>query len=180
MYDEIEADIWAWMRDFVSVRNSFYGGKFAPCPFAQRALTSQTVSVAVWRSDDVREFIRGQAVGMGDSATLTTLVMVFPPRTQMAWGLSDFVEALNTKLIPENVFLNTGIAKTTTSRYPGSAGRPYFVVVANSLEAVLRGSETLQRTEYYENWPRSQLEIVVERRARMASRYTADEEGQHL
>lgn len=179
VHEEIEADIWSWMRDFVATRNEFYGAKFAPCPFAQRALATRTVSVAVWRSGDVREFIREHALRLRDAEELTTLVMALPPRTEFAWGLTDYIEMLNTKLIPDDVFLNTGVAKTTTSRYPGSAGKPYFVVVANSLAAVLNGSATLQRTDYYQNWPRAHVEIVVERRARMASKYARTEEGDH-
>ena len=102
-FDEIEADIWVWMREFVSVKNEFYGAKFPPCPFAQKALLTETVDVAVWRSGDVRQFIRERAVDMRDSPKLTTRVMAFPPRVQLAWGISDFVEALNTELIKDNV-----------------------------------------------------------------------------
>lgn len=169
---EIEAEIWVWMREFVSVRNEFYGAKFAPCPFAQRALTLQAVDVVVWGSGHVREFVGSAARAMRDQPQLSTRVMVLPPRVQDAWGFTDFVESLNAELIPHNVFLNTGVAKTTTSRYPGSAGKPYFIVVANALQAVLQGSEQLQRTAYYQDWPATQIEIVVGRRARMAARYT--------
>jgi hypothetical protein len=168
---EIEADVWAWMREFVAVKNDFYGQKFPPCPYAQKALLQETVDVAVWRSGEVRHFIRERAENMRDTPALTTRVMAFPPRIQLAWGVSEFVEALNRELIVDNVFLNTGIAKTTVSRYPGSNGNPYFIVVANSLEAVLKGSEALLRTDYYTDWPKKHFEIVVERRARMAKRY---------
>lgn len=98
----------------------------------------------------------------------------------MAWGLSDFVERLNTELVPGNVFLNTGVAKTTTSRYPGSGAQPYFIVVANSLDAVLKGSESLQRTDYYADWPRSHFEIVVQRRERLATRFGTKAGYEHL
>ena len=58
------------------------------------------------------------------------------------------------------------------SRYPGSAdNEPYFIVVANRLDAVLSGAESLERTDYYKNWPREQYKLVVERRARMAQLY---------
>jgi hypothetical protein len=170
-YEQIEADIWGWMREFVSVKNDFYGGKFPPCPFAQKALLQETVDVAVWHTGDVKGFIRDRAETMRHKPKLTTRVMAFPPRIQQAWGISDFVESLNRELIPDNLFLNTGIAKSTVSRYPGSGGSPYFIVVANSLEAVLKGSELLQRSEYYQDWPKPHYEIVVERRARMAKRY---------
>ena len=179
-YDDIAADIWTWMRDFVAVKNEFYGAKFPPCPFAQKALLQSTVDVAVWQSGDVRQFIRARAVDMRDSPTLTTRVMAFPPRVQMAWGISDFVESLNVELVPDNVFLNTGVAKTSKSRYPGSGGNPYFMVVANSLDAVLKGSESLQKTDYYEDWPTSHYEIVVGRRERMAKRYGKSGESDHL
>jgi hypothetical protein len=178
--EEIEADIWSWIREFVTVRNDFYGSKFAPCPFAQQAVTTGTVDVAVWRSGDVREFVRAYAEGMRDTPGLTTRVMAFPPRIQRAWGFSDYIESLNRELIPDNVFLNPGIAKNTTSKFPGSVGQPYFIVVANSLAAVLRGSEQLQRTDYYDNWPGSHVEFVVERRARLAERFSRSTEAEHL
>ncbi len=173
----IEADIWMWMREFVSVRNEFYGSKFAPCPYAQRALTLKTVDVMVWESGNFREFVGAAARAMRDQRHLTTRVIALPPRAQDAWGFTDFVESLNAELIPHNVFLNTGVAKTTKSRYPGSAGKPYFMVVANGLEAVLQGAEQLQRTDYYQDWPSTQVDIVVGRRARMAALYADRAEG---
>lgn len=169
--DEIEQDLWAWIRDFVTVANEFYDYKFPPCPYARGALLGETVDVAAWQSGDLRRFIRDQAIGLRDAPKLTTRVMAFPPRTQWAWGLSEYVETLNAELIPDDVFLNTGVAKTTSSRYPGSAGSPYFIVVANSLRPVLKGADSLRRTDYYKDWPRSHYEIVVERRARLAQRY---------
>lgn len=177
--EAIEADLWTWMREFVAVKNAFYGAKFPPCPFALRALMMKTVDVAAWRSGDARAFIRQQAEGMRGLPELTTRVMAFPPRMQFAWGIGEFVESLNAELIPDNIFLNTGVAKTTTSRYAGSLGKPYFIVVANSLDAVLEGSVALQRTDYYADWPKSHVEIVVARRERMARRYGKDEEPSH-
>jgi hypothetical protein len=171
IHDEIDQDVWTWIREFVAVPNEFYDNKFPPCPYAFKAVMGETVDVAVWQSGDVRSFIRQKAVEMRDSPKLTTRVMAFPPRTQWAWGISEYVETLNTELIPDNVFLNTGVTKTVKSRYPGSSGEPYFIVVANSLDAVLKGAEALDRTDYYKDWPRSHYEIVVERRARMAKRY---------
>ncbi len=179
-YAAIEADIWTWMREFVAVKNDFYGAKFPPCPFAQKALLSETVDVAVWTSGEVRTFIRARAEDMRDSPKLTTRVMAFPPRIQLAWGISEFVESLNRELIADNIFLNTGVTKTAVSRYPGSQDNPYFIVVANSLDAVLKGSESLQRTDYYEDWPKKHYEIVVERRERMAQRYGRPEGSEHL
>jgi hypothetical protein len=177
---QIEADIWVWMREFVSVKNDFYGAKFPPCPFAQKALLQQTVDVAVWMEGDVKSFIRAQALHMRDTPPLTTRVIAFPPRVQQAWGISEFVESLNRVLIPDNVFLNTGVAKTSVSRYPGSNGQPYFVVVANSLDAVLKGAELLQKTDYYRDWPKGHYELVVERRERMAHRYGKRKEPGHV
>jgi len=170
-HDDVAQDVWLWIREFVTVQNEFYGHKFAPCPYARAAVLAETVDVVAWRSGDFRRFIREQAIGMRDSPKLTTRVMAFPPRMQWAWGLSEYVETLNAELIADDVFLNTGVAKTSQSRYPGSAGDPYFIVVANSLGPVLKGAEALQRTDYYKDWPRAHYEIVVERRARMARRY---------
>ncbi|MBA3913637.1 MAG: hypothetical protein H0X25_07225 [Acidobacteriales bacterium] len=167
----VAADLWAWMREFVAVKNEFYGGKFPPCPFALGALMAETVDVVVWRSGDVKAFVRQNATNMRLIPEMTTRVMAFPPRTQFTWRLTEFVESLNAELIPHNVFLNTGVAKTTTSRYPGSRGNPYFIVIANSLDAVLKGADALKRTNFYEDWPKSHFEIVVQRRQRMARRY---------
>ena len=171
LFDDIEQDIWKWCREFVAAPNEFYNAKFAPCPYAYKALVAETVDVAVWQSGDVRRFIRQKAIEMRDNPKLGTRVMAFPPRTQWAWGISEFVETLNAELIPDNVFLNTGLTKTTKSRYPGSSDDPYFIVVANSLDAVLKGAQFLERTDYYKDWPQEHFDIVVERRARMAKRY---------
>ena len=176
IYDEIEQDIWKWMREFVATPNDFYNGKFAPCPYAYRALVGETVDVPVWQSGDVRKFIREQSKAMRDKPKLTTRVMAFPPRIQWAYGISEFVETLNTELIPDNIFLNTGLTKTMPSRYLGSSGEPYFIVVANSLDAVLKGAESLERTQYYKDWPESHFQLVVERRSYMAQRYAKNVE----
>lgn len=170
LHQAVEQDLWTWLREFVTVSNDFYDFKYAPCPFAKAALLSESVDVVVWRSGDVRECIRDAAVDMRDNSDLTTRVIAFPPRTQMAWGITDFVEMLNAELIPDNLFLNTGVAKTTTSRYTGSDD-PYFIVVVNSLDAVLKGTAALQKSPYYDNWPKEHYAIVVERRARLAERY---------
>lgn len=171
LHEEIEADLWKWIHEFVTVPNEFYNYKFAPCPYAAMAVKGKTVDVMAWQSGDVRQFIREKAFGLREVPNLTTRVMAFPPRTQFAWGISEFVEELNTVLIPDNVFLNTGIAKTTKSRYPDSGDNPYFIVVANSLAAVLDGADSLAKSNYYKDWPKEHYEIVVERRARMAKRY---------
>ena len=171
LQEEVVADLWKWIREFVTVPNEFYNNKFAPCPYADMAVRTKAVDVVAWESGDVRAFIREKAEGMRDAPNLTTRVMGFPPRTQFAWGISEYVESLNTELISDNVFLNTGIAKTTISRYPGSGESPYFIVVANSLAAVLDGAKSLAKSDYYKDWPKEHYEIVVERRARLAERY---------
>jgi hypothetical protein len=171
LQEEVVADLWKWIHEFVTVPNEFYNFKFAPCPYAKMAVTDKAVDVAAWESGDVRKFIREKAEGMRDAPNLTTRVMGFPPRTQFAWGISEFVESLNMELIPDNVFLNTGIAKTTISRYSGSGENPYFIVVANSLAAVLDGAKSLAKSDYYKDWPKEHYQIVVERRARLAERY---------
>jgi hypothetical protein len=94
------------------------------------------------------------------------------PPTRDLWGINDFVEELNTELVSSNVFLNTGIAKTSQSRFPGSSTKdPYFIVIANSLAAVLSGAESLAKSDYYKDWPADHYAHVVERRARFAKQY---------
>jgi hypothetical protein len=171
LVDRVEEDIWTWIREFVAVPHPFYGGKFAPCPFARTALIGDAVDVVAWRSGDVRDLIRHWTIGLVENAKLSTRVMAFPPRIQDIWGISDFVETLNAEFIPANLFLNIGVAQTTKSRYLGSGGSPYFIVVANRLDAVLQGSERLAATLYYKDWPSTHKEIVVERRARLAARF---------
>ena len=170
----IHKDICAWLKAFVTVANPFYNKKFAPCPYARAAMLAERVDVAVYINGDVRSFIRQKSVELRDTAALSTRVMALPPRIQWQWGISEYVETLNAELIPDNVFLNTGVTKTMVSRYPNSPrGAPYFIVVANRLDAVLSGSEALHRTDYYKDWPREQYELVVDRRERMAKRYGA-------
>lgn len=174
IHQQIEQDIWTWIQDFVTAPNEFYNFKFAPCPFAKQAVHSKTVDVQVWQAGDVREFIKNHACQMRDVPSLTTRVMVFPPTTRTQWGLNDFIETTNAELIPTNVFLNPGVAKTTRSKYPGtSRSEPYFIVIANSLDAVLAGAESLAKSNFYQNWPAAHYAHVVERRARLAARYGA-------
>ena len=171
-YERVEQDIWAWIDDFVTAKNEFYDYKFPPCPFARQAVLSKTVDVQVWQTGGIREFIKDNAIQMRDFRSLTTRVMAFPPKTRFAWRIGDYVESLNAEMISSNVFLNPGVAKTTKSRYPQSASaEPYFIVIANSLDAVLSGAQSLMSTDYYKNWPAAHYAHVVERRARMARQY---------
>jgi hypothetical protein len=168
----VEDDIWSWIHTFVTAKSEFYEFKFAPCPYARQAVASKTVDVLVWTEGDIRAFIKNRAVEMRDCPSLTTRVMVFPPKTRFQWGINDYVENLNAELIATNVFLNTGVAKTTKSRYPGSnPNDPYFIVIANSLAAVIAGSESLEKTDYYKDWPAEHYAHVVVRRARMANKF---------
>jgi hypothetical protein len=170
--DAVRADIWSWLRTFVTVNNAFYNGKFAPCPYARKAIRDGMVDVHVHAGGDVRSFIRARSIELRDDPSLSTRVMAFAPRIQFQWGITDFVEALNAELIADNVFLNTGVTKTMPSCHPGApANAPYFIVVANRLDAVLDGSRALQRTAFYNDWPRDQYELVVNRRDRLAARY---------
>jgi hypothetical protein len=172
IYQEIEQDLWAWINEFVTVPNEFYGFKFAPCPYARQAVLNNKVDVQVWQSGDVRAYIRDRAIDMRESPQLTTRVMAFPPKTRFLWGINDYVEELNTELVSSNIFLNTGIAKTSQSRFPGSSTKdPYFIVIANSLAAVLSGAESLAKSDYYKDWPAEHYAHVVERRARFAKKY---------
>jgi hypothetical protein len=120
LHQQVEADIWNWIREFVTAKSEFYNHKFAPCPYARLAVDAQAVDVLVWQSGDVREFVRTNAIAMRENPQLTTRVMALPPKTQFEWGISEFVEELNAELIASNVFLNTGLAKTTNSRFAGS------------------------------------------------------------
>lgn len=168
----IADDIWAWIRQFVMAPNKFYDYKFPPCPFAKQAVQAKTVDVLVWQNEDVRAFIRVAAVELRNHPSLTTRVMAFPPATRFTWGLNDFVEDLNVELVSDNVFLNTGIAQTSRSKFSGSNPQePYFIVIANSLDAVLAGAKSLAKTDYYKNWPKPHYAHVVERRARFARKY---------
>ncbi len=168
----IEADIWHWLNTFVTVKNEFYHGKFAPCPYARAAVRIKQVDVTVYPGGDVRAYIRTRAFELCDAPQLSTRVMAFAPRLQLHWGMTEFIETLNMELIAQNVFLNTGVTKTMPSRHAGAKeNAPYFIVVANKLDAVLDGSEALKRTNFYKDWPNEQYELVVERRERLASQY---------
>ena len=169
--DLVHADIWNWLTSFVSARNSFYNGKFAPCPYARTAILQAQVDVAVYSRGNAFDYIRERSLELRDTARLSTRVMAFAPRFQWRWGMTEFVERLNAELISDNVFLNTGITKTMPSRHPGAEAAPYFIVVANRLDAVLAGADALKRTAFYRDWPPEQFELVVQRRERMARQY---------
>ena len=174
LLEQAEKDLWRWIREFITVPNEFYHKKFAPCPYAKSAVADGQVDVVVWESGSPRDFIREQALAMRDerpTTGVTTRVMGFPPRMLRAWGLVDYVDALNIELVPDNVFLNAGVAKSTVSCFPGSRDEPYFIVIANTLDGVLKGSEALQRTAFYKDWPAEQYRTVVERRARYAAHH---------
>lgn len=171
LQERVVEDLWSWIREFVAVPNEYYGGKFAPCPYAQSALAAESVAVAAWERGDARDFVSERSAELIENPNLTTYVMALPPRFQSAFGFTDYIESRNRDLIPKNVFLNTGVAKTTTSRYPGSNGRPYFIVVANSIDAVMKGANALRRTGYYKDWPSSHFELVVVRRERLYQKY---------
>lgn len=179
LHQEIESDLWRWVTDFVSVPNEFYGKKFAPCPYAKSALLEGQLDVVIWRSEEPRAFVLAQANEMTHrrAATgITTRLMAFPPRVQRSWGFISFLDALNLRMMGDNVFLNAGIAKTTRSRYPGSQEKPYFIVIANTLDGVLKASDTLQRTGFYSKWPAEQYRTVVERRSRLAAAHRPSNE----
>ena len=168
----IEQDLWIWLNAFVAANNSFYAGKFPPCPYARSAIIAGQVDVKVYMEGDIRAFVREKTIELRDSPKLSTRVIAFPPRVKWHWGISEFVERINAEMISDDVFLNTGVTKTMFSRYTGSrAGEFYFIVVVNRVGAVLAGSEALKKTDYYSNWPQEQYELVVVRRARMAERY---------
>ena len=171
LQEKVVEDLWSWIREFVAVPNEYYGGKFAPCPYAFSALAAESVAVAAWERGDARNFVIEKSKELVENSNLTTFVIALPPRFQSAFGFSDFIESLNRELIPRNVFLNTGVAKTTQSRYPGSNGQPYFIVVANSLDGVMKGASALRRTGYYKDWPPEHFELVVVRRDRLYQKY---------
>lgn len=171
LHDQIEQDVVTWIDTFIATPNAFYDGKFAPCPYARGAITAGTVDVAAWRAGDPRLFIKEQAFNMRDMGKIQTRVLIFPPRVQSSLGISEYVDTLNMELISDNIFLNTGVAKSTKSLYSGSGDKPYFMVVVNTLSEVLRGAKSLQKTKFYANWPAPHYQLVVERRASMAERY---------
>ena len=112
LHDQVKCDLWRWINEFISVPNEFYKKKFAPCPYAKSAVLDGQVDVVVWESGSPRDFIRDQAMAMRDERPLTgvtTRCMGFPPRMLRAWGLVDYVDALNLELVADNVFLNAGV-----------------------------------------------------------------------
>ena len=173
-YQVVEDDIWTWIHDFVTAPSEFYNFKFAPCPYARQAVQNKT----------------GGRPGLADRATFASSYASKPLQMREASHVDDPRDGLSAEdafscggstttsksstwsWFRRNVFLNTGVAKTTKSRFPGSASKdPYFIVIANSLAAVLVGAESLAKSNYYENWPAAHYAHVVERRARLAKKY---------
>jgi hypothetical protein len=146
-----EKDIWFWIENFVEKNHKFYDYKFPPCPFAKSARLKKLVSVSVYHTGSMTNFIKNKTYDLINSDQ-NVCVMAFPNRVKWYLHVHWFIRKFNKLLIPNDYYIQYG--KTDK----------FFVIIVNKLSDVLSGHQTLLSTNYYKNWDADHYKKVVVRR----------------
>jgi hypothetical protein len=170
MKQQIETDIWDWLQNYIEVDHKFYDYKFPPCPYAKSARLRGLVTVTAYKSGSINQFIRENTAGLISEGKHNVGIMVFPASTRWRFWNQWYMKWLNRRLIPQDFYIQYGMAVTTTSKYPGESA-PYFIAIVNKLSDVLAGHQALLNTKYYQNWSDFHYNDVVVRRQRMYEKY---------
>lgn len=170
--EQVRADIWKWITNYIEVDNKFYDYEFPPCPYARGARLKGIVTVNAYESGDVKKFVSEQAHALVVDPKFEIAVLAMPPRKQWTYGFNKFIEELNAELIPNDYYAQYGFAVKSTSAYPGlfNKGR-YFIIIINKLGPVLDGHKALLKTSYYTPWSKKHYDDVVTRRNQMVEKY---------
>jgi hypothetical protein len=170
--NEIEVDIWEWIKGYIEVNHKFYDYKFPPCPYAKSARLKGLVDVQAYSTGSVYNFLKIQAAKNTESNKHSVMVLVLPPRIKYYPLFSWFIKKLNKKLITKNYYAQHGTALTTESKYKGffNSGE-YSIVIINKLSEILDGHQSLLKTDYYKPWASDHYTAVVERRQQMYEKY---------
>lgn len=170
--DQVTADIQNWIVTFVEASNEFYGDKLPVCPYARTARLQNESRVHVYQHGSVRRFMEQHINKLKNSTEYSVILMVFPPRTKWYPGIFKFINNLNKKIIPDDLYALGGQAVGTKSKYPGwfNSGE-YFVVGVNTLSNVLPAVDQLQTAGYYKDWSAEHYNAVVTRRQEMYCKY---------
>lgn len=168
----VEQDIWNWLTDYVEVNHKFYDYRFPPCPFAKAARLAGLVSMDAYDSGNVKQFITQSIDKFLCEKTHDVKIMVMPPRAKWTWGMNKFIADTNADLVPQDFYVQFGIAIKTQSRYVGFMNKgPYFIAIVNRLSNVLKGHESLLKTDYYNFWDKFHYDAVVVRRQQAVEKY---------
>ena len=172
LVDQIEQDIWAWLKDYIEVEHKFYDYKFPVCPYARAARLKGTVSVKAYKSGSIKEFIKSNVAATIADPDHSICVMIMPPRARWTFGLRKMIEQLNHDIMDQDYFIQMGDAVNTSSLYSGWFNQGnYFAVFLNQLTPVLEGHKYLLTTDYYSYWSKKHYNDVVIQRQKTYDAY---------
>ena len=164
---QVTADIWAWIQDFVEVNHKFYNYRFPPCPYAKAARLKGLVDVHAYERNPV-EWTLNLIADLALHPQYNVRVLAFPYWMRWNYLLRWRIDRLNRTLVEDDYYAQYGAAVATHSCYPGPfKGRPYFVVIINKVSDVVSAQAALARTDYYHNWTQQHYDRVVTRRDRI-------------
>jgi hypothetical protein len=159
-----EQDIYNWVVNYIEVNHKFYDYKFPPCPYAKAARLNGLLSIRSYTSGSVSTFIKNNVENLLEEKKHNVCIMVFPTYVKWFFHVRWLVKKLNIKLIPQDYYLQYGMAVKTKSNF---YGQPYFIVIVNKLSDVIKGHKVLLNTEYYKSWTPVHYNNVVTRRKKM-------------
>ncbi len=162
LVNQIEQDIWTWLTDYIEVEHKFYDYKFPVCPYARAARIKGTVSVKVYQSGSIKEFVKSTVAETIADPKHNICIIIMPPRARWTLGLRTMIDNLNKEIMGQDYFIQIGNAVNTNSLYPGLFNKGnYFAVFLNQLTPVLEGYKYLLTTDYYSYWSKKHYKDVV-------------------
>jgi hypothetical protein len=161
----IQKDICTWITEFVEVNHKFYNYKFPPCPYAKSARLKNLVDVQAYEQNPIT-FTLDQIDNLLQHKKFNVRVLVYPYYMRWNYLLRWKIDKLNQTLIKDDYYAQYGAAISTKSQYPGLfKNKPYFIIIINKLSDVLAAQESLDKTDYYQNWtPQHYHNVVVKRK----------------
>jgi hypothetical protein len=172
MKNEIEQDIWEWIKDYIEVNNEFYDYKFPPCPYAKAARLKGLVDVVAYEGGNSYEFIETLTNDLINEKKYNVRIMVFPAIMRWNYLLHWRIRKLNINIIPQDFYLQYGKANDTNDKTSVLLkNKPYFIVIVNKLSDVLSGHQSLLKTDYYDQWTNKHYDEVVVRRQRFFEKH---------
>lgn len=162
--ESVNRYIHSWIQRSLSVDNELLGG-WAPCPYAH---------MARWRVDsgtwDIDHDLMDLAESWNDQFDVA--ILVYDSRAINSRYLSESVDRANYDfLAPLNL-----IALEDHPDTPESVNGVIFnnqllaLIMVQRYDKLARATKMLQRTDYYDRWPRDYYDQVVGYRERLAGR----------
>jgi hypothetical protein len=164
---QVTADIWAWIKNFVEQNHRFYDHRFPPCPYARAARLQGLVDVHAC-TGNAYKWTHTQIDNLVANKQYHVRVLAFPYWQRWNYLLRWSITRRNSSLVRSDYYAQFGAAVSTHSVYPGVfRGRPYFVVIINKVSDVVQAQASLARTDYYQNWTEQHYHNVVVKRSRV-------------